>query len=280
MLTKSRTMSVNSFKRLGKGSFATVFVCEGRGGVVLKQVHDPDDVGVLLREHDDLVILNKECSNASQLFKIPCAHGSYKDYYSFAQDVGTEDMSLPPNALYVMQRLWPISPAMATRIKDSFFPQPFRDQHLLLARLYMGKGCGREESRFLNTENFPLYTDRIEKLGLPAEAIAAGMGRMLASINFNAGRDGRDIEFVMCGNPENPMSRVPSYFCIDFNQMREHCGDASVIVKSMVINDPYYPRPWSPYWGAFSGAYLSTAEEAGALPLAQDVLHGVHSFWK
>eukprot|EP00798_Chlamydomonas_sp_ICE-L_P026284 gene26284-biopygen11228 len=261
------------------GSFATVFVSEGRGGVVLKQIQDPckDAVAMLMKEHDDLLTLNSVCGGSSQFFQLPRAHGSYTDYYSFAQEVGiqrTEDMGLPPHALYVMQRIWPVSHWLATSIRDLFLPQPFRDQPppQLLARLYLGNGTSRQGSRFVNTENFPLSADRIERLGLPADKIAAEMGQMLASINFKAGRDGRDIEFVLCGHPENPLSKVPFYECIDFNQMRPHGGSAIVIVSSMVSNDPYYPRPWSPQWQAFADAYLATAAEANESPLAHDVL--------
>eukprot|EP00798_Chlamydomonas_sp_ICE-L_P032813 gene32813-biopygen14022 len=264
------------------GSFATVFVSEGRGGVVLKQIQDPckDAVAMLMKEHDDLLTLNSVCGGSSEFFQLPRAHGSYTDYYSFAQEAGIqriEDMGLPPHALYVMQRIWPVSHWLATRIRDLFLPKPFSDQPppQLLARLYLGNGTSRQGSRFVNTENFPLSADRIERLGLPADKIAAGMGQMLASINFKAGRDGRDIEFVLCGHPENPLSKVPFYECIDFNQMRPHGGSAIVIVSSMVSNDPYYPRPWSPQWQAFADAYLATAVEANESPLAQDVLQKI-----
>ncbi len=106
-------------------------------------------------------------------------------------------------------------------------------------------------------------TVRMEQLGLPLGDIAAGMGQMLGRINFRAGRDGRDIEFVLCGDMSNPLSGRPSYACIDFNQMRPHGGDPGAIVDSIVSNDPYYPKPSSPHWGRFVAAYKAEAAEGG-----------------
>ena len=290
LLVVSRIMDlslVSSFKRLGSGSFATVFVSEGRGGVVLKQIQDPTTFHLLEKEHIDLEILNQSCNTPSDLFfQLPRAYGYYYDYFSFAKELdvpSTVDMGLPPHALYVMQRVWPVSMGIAIRIRDMFFPERMRDQPVspFLARLYLGKAALRPDNRFFNSENFPLDAERITQLGLPAGDIAAGMGQLLARINFRAGRDGRDIEFVLCGHPENPMSKLPWYSCMDFNQMRSHQGNVDVITSSITSNDPYYPRPGSTFWCRFTGAYMAEAEAVSpsAKTLATDVVDKLIDAW-
>ena len=114
-----------------------------------------------------------------------------------------------------------------------------------------------------------------------AQAIAVGMGEMLARINFRAERDGRDIEFVLCGHPENPLSKQPCYSCIDFNQMRPHGGDAGVIASSITSNDPYYPRPTSPFWADFTSAYTLEAQAVSdtAKGLAEAVVEKLLAVW-
>jgi hypothetical protein len=92
-------------------------------------------------------------------------------------------------------------------------------------------------------------------------------------------RDGRDIEFVLGGNPDNPLLPAPSYYVIDFNQMRPHNGDAATIISAIVINDPYYPRPGSPYWEAFRGSYYSRAAACGYGELAAEVIRGLEQKW-
>lgn len=257
--------------RLGSGSFATVFVGEGRGCVVLKQVHDPTRNAELDKEHTDLRLLHEVCRSDDALFVFPRPFGFYRDYLGFARETGMADPgpSGPlhsSHALYVMQRMWPVPLGIASHIRDEFFPEG-QNVTPVLARLYLGRARSSNSSsssRFFCSENFPLDAERIERLGLPSRAIAEGMGQTLGRINFRAGRDGRDVEFVLCGDPDNPLSKRPGYACIDFNQMRPHGDDAAVIVDSIVTNDPYYPRPPSPHWSSFAAAYLREAEEADA----------------
>lgn len=290
LLIVERTMDlavISTFKRLGAGSFATVFVSEGRGGVVVKQVQDPANATLLCKEHNDLEILFKACETAGpSFFSLPRPYGFYNDYFTFAREVGiprTMDLGLPPHAMYVMQRIWPVPASLTERIRELFFPDTVKNQPFapFLARLYLGRAHSRAGNRFFCSENFPLDAARIEKLALPASQIAAGMGQMLARINFRAGRDGRDIEFVICGDAGNPLSKQPTYSCIDFNQMRAHNSDVDVIVSAIVANDPYYPRPSSPLWASFVDAYTAEASlvDSSSAMLAQQVLAELHKQW-
>eukprot|EP00898_Chlorokybus_atmophyticus_P002257 jgi/Chlat1/3031/Chrsp206S03285 len=278
---------ISRFERLGAGSFATVFCNKDYSAVVVKQVRHQADATKLLQEYKDLELLAAACSKQEHLiFQVPQPLGYYDTFQDFANALGNPPgmaLGLPPVAMYVMQRMRPVPLEVGNAIMEKYFPEAEKEKPMppFLARLYLGKETSQARSRFFNLENYPLTTDRIEGLGLPASRIAAGMGQLLSFINFEVGWDGRDIEFVLCSDPNNPMSQEPWYGCIDFNQMRAHNDDVHVIVQSITINDPYYPRPASPYWKAFSGAYLTGAlnisPEAGEL--ATSVLQELEKHW-
>jgi hypothetical protein len=290
LLIVERTMDlavVSTFKRLGAGSFATVFVSEGRGGAVVKQVQDPGNAHLMYKEHEDLQRIVAACDAVGpSFFSLPRPYGFYDTYFAFAREADippTVDLGLPPHAMYVMQRIWPVPTSLTERIRELFFPDVFKTQPFapFLARLYLGRTRTRTNSRFFCSENFPLDATRIEQLALPADQIAAGMGQMLGRINFQAGRDGRDIEFVLSGDAFNPLSKQPAYNCIDFNQMRPHSGDAAAIVSAITANDPYYPRPSSPQWASFADAYTAEANSAdpSSTALSHQVLAALCECW-
>ena len=268
---------VSSFRRLGAGHFATVFVNDVRGGVVVKQVAYPCTASILEKEHSDLQQLHRVCGD-NCLFRLPRPFGYYSSYWSFAKEAEiprTVDLGLPPYAMYVMQRVWPVPNNITEQIRETFFPDQFKNQPSapFLARLYLGRPFSNPSPRIFCSENYPLDASRMDVLGLPSGKIAQGMGQMLARIHFKAGKDGRDIEFVLCGDPENPLSRIPGFFVIDFNQMRPHNNDSDALVQSITINDPYYPRPDSPHWYDFCTAYIT--EAATSPPPALTVAHCV-----
>ncbi|KAG1652791.1 hypothetical protein FOA52_008844 [Chlamydomonas sp. UWO 241] len=112
---------VNSFSRLGYGSFGTIFVSEGRGGVVVKQVQDPANAAVLDKEHRDLKQLYEVVSagGSPSFFSLPRPHGFFQDYWTFAREADlprTFDIGLPPHAMYVMQRIWPVPATLTERM--------------------------------------------------------------------------------------------------------------------------------------------------------------------
>eukprot|EP00898_Chlorokybus_atmophyticus_P002258 jgi/Chlat1/3032/Chrsp206S00234 len=277
---------VGSFKRLGAGSFATVFASEHYGAGVIKQVHDPAQAMTILQEHRDLELIAAICKTREHLFHVPQPYGGYNSYRSLVKAMNIPqhlDLGLSPHALYVMQRMWPVPLNFGFAIREKYFPEAEKQKPLpaFLARLYLGRAKSQASRRFFSCENFPLTADRIEGLGLPAARIAAGMGQLLSCINFEVGRDGRDIEFVLCSNPNNPFSTEPWYGCIDFNQLRAHSDDVDVIVESITINDPYYPRPTSPYWQDFCCAYLAGAFQVSspAGNLATAVINKLMERW-
>jgi hypothetical protein len=161
---------ISRFRRLGAGSFATVFVSDDRGGVVVKQVKDPATADILAKEHRDLEELHAACNKPEYLFKLPQPHGVYDTYYDFARDANiprTMDLGLPPHAMYVMQRIWPVSDSLSIEIRDRFFPEAMKPQPCaaFLARLYLGSD--KTSSRFFNSENFPREMSASQYQGEP-----------------------------------------------------------------------------------------------------------------
>ena len=108
--------TVSTFTRLGAGSFATVFVSEGRGGAVVKQVKAPGNADLLCKEHADLETLYRECASPSSFFQLPRPFGFYNDYWTFAREANiprTLDLGLPPHAMYVMPACSPTCAELA-----------------------------------------------------------------------------------------------------------------------------------------------------------------------
>lgn len=186
---------------------------------------------------------------------------------------------LGPPALHAMHMVQPVPRGVAADIAARFFPEHHRGSEPppFLARLYIGaeprraRAAGMPAKIIFSPLNFHLSACMMEELSLPVAEVAKAMGRTLAMINFMTGADGRDIEFVLGGDPDDPL-RKAGYACIDFNQLRQHCGDPGVIADAWSQNDPYYPRPSSAYWAHFESGYLETAERASQCPLASRVI--------
>lgn len=275
--------TLSSFRRLGAGSFATVLVSDARGGVVVKQVQDQCNAGLLRKEHSDLQLLLQVCQLASpSFFSLPDPHSYHYDYAAFAREAGiprTLDLGLPPRAMYNMRRIWPV-PVGLTFGKCSF-------QMLSRAK----RSC---PSLHACTWGVPAAEQtaassalRTSRSMLPALSSWGCLRRRLRYAwdrCWHASTSGlgvTDIEFVLCGNASNPLSRHPAFSCINFSQMRPHDGVAAEIASATVTNDSYYPRPSSPHWGAFAGAYTAEAarKDAPSAALAQEVLEVLRERW-
>lgn len=175
-------------------------------------------------------------------------------------------------------------PPLAKRIRQLCFPDAFKhDVRPFLGRVYFGQRRA-STSRFFNPLNFAITPACLEALGLPCEGLAASMGTALARIHFVAAFDGRDVEFIL-GGALHHANVEPSFFVIDFNQMRRvppGGGDAVVqqLAEAVWTNDPYVPRAESPFWPAFRAGYEAAAADAGALATAQAVLAALAAHWQ
>lgn len=247
--------------RLGAGRFATVFVVEGGAFRALKLVTDNTRAAELEKEYIYLQLIYTRCYHKGSFFHLPRPYSFHASMFAYAEVLNFPTTGILDHAMYSMQRVMPVPPALSSRIRAKFFPAQLRDglkYKPFLARLYLGKRpqpppeSGRPV--FFNHCNFPLTAEMLDELGLPVADIAEGMGRLLSRIHYQAGQDGRDIEFVLGGDKRDQ----PKFFCIDFNQMR-NWDDVQELVTSFTTNDPYYPRPGMMYWDAFKSAYLDEA---------------------
>ena len=290
--------SSQTFHRLGAGSFATVYACPAWAAVAVKQGSDPSRAPDLQREYD---VLCRLCALSAtladvqphgHLFSLPRGLSFYDSFAALAEskdikgDAATARMG--PGAVYLMERVWPVPPKLAGRIRTAFFPPAFKqDTTPFVCRLYLG---GREQPAaaadaapgFFHAMNFPLTPDRLSALDQSCEKIAAGMASSLAFIHFGAVFDGRGVEFVLCGSPRDPSERH-SFYAIDFDQMRPLSGDAaaeaSQIADAVWSNDPYVPRPGSTYWDVFSAAYTVAAVSFAKVEVAKSVLAALEAHW-
>ena len=187
-----------SIVRIGAGSFATVYVCQGYNNLAFKRVADPGRGAELRKEHDDLLLLYQtpQLLSPDSLFKVPRPDAFFPSYAEFrlATSISQpelEEPALNDAAVCTMERVWPVPRLLAARIRQLFFPEQHRgNEQLFLARLYLGREV-RAASRFFNPLNFPLDSSRLQQLQLPVDCrqIAWHIGRCLAAIHFLARRD-------------------------------------------------------------------------------------------
>lgn len=278
--------------RIGAGSFAEVFVWEGRNSVALKIVKDSSRCPELLREFQALESASKCMSGQGLLFSIPAVSDYYTSFGLFRRDMalqqtveGMEDIA----CLYAMERVWPVPRNLILVIRERFFPPQYKEYEKgFLARIYLGKkrnGSADRPRRFFNPNNWALDTDSLEELDLPTGRISMDMGRLLARLHFVASCDARDVEFVLGGDPLDPFKKFKCY-CFDFNQVRQvdqndRKSFVATVVDSFFMNDPYYPRPSMKLWEEFKMGYLTEASSAvqenrqRTRMLAEEILEGI-----
>ncbi|MCJ1413014.1 hypothetical protein MMC19_007115 [Ptychographa xylographoides] len=171
------------------------------------------------------------------------------------------------------------------------------DNKHCLVRIYLGEN--EQDEEFYNSlQNFPMYLNMIEEVGLDKTALAIEMAIALAIIHWQAQVDAMDSEFVLgstaatLSNRRRPflpgkgtkvLPRPQEIRTIDFTERSTHVwvldfdkansielteSDVNEkLVPAFLGNDPYYPRPDidGDLWEDFSKAYL----EASMLVLQQ-----------
>ncbi|KAJ3050163.1 hypothetical protein HK097_008847 [Rhizophlyctis rosea] len=159
-----------------------------------------------------------------------------------------------------MRRIFPVPPGIAKQVKD-YFPEQFKTVGQdFLCRIYFGKeqSASTAPKQFFNANNFPLYPDRVRRLGFSVDALARSMGKILGRMVHNGGLDPRDVEFVMGASDNDPLG-APDLFVIDFNQVTPHKGSMEQVARSLIINDPYFPKPHMNGYAAFKDGWLTAA---------------------
>ncbi|KAJ5486537.1 hypothetical protein N7530_000837 [Penicillium desertorum] len=208
--------------------------------------------------------------------------------------------------LFQVQRILPLPKPCREALIRLYFPKTMHesahedpDNKACLVRPYLGQRRGERElsNPALSLQNFPLYLDQIEELGLEVEAIqfSEEMAIGLATIHWKACLDGMDMEFVLgsaATNGELPTvvenfktvapfdipagdfkRRQVHLWMLDFDKADQLCLHVKEswktccdkMVTAVTANDPYFPNPAATgtleqkLWDAFERAYLLAA---------------------
>lgn len=169
-----------------------------------------------------------------------------------------------------------------------------------LLRAYLGRRRARDDSTGqpkvvtnFALRNYNLHLDQMLELGLDVHLFANMMGTTLADVHWGAGVDAFDVEFVLGGARETTTTqgfgvdeeRVADMWLLDFNlcsrfEVEQFVGEAERLdglvehlIYAFFVNDPYYPRPWTPkdrergreegdilLWETFAKAYVGQAD--------------------
>ena len=150
-----------------------------------------------------------------------------------------------------------------------------------LIRPYLGRrkvvpGTGNldrpSKLRVFSLRNHPLYLDQMEQLHLDEDAkvYAKIMAEALAMMHWLAEVDANDVEFVLAPSRvdnhykprlENSLGKHVVWL-LDFDYCNPMTMDLEGIEKAVAAffrNDPYYPRPGTPFWELFKQAYLQAS---------------------
>ncbi|KAJ3001217.1 hypothetical protein HKX48_003004 [Thoreauomyces humboldtii] len=228
---------------------------------------------------------NEDALLVDLTFRVPKFYAFYENAKALSEHLALSHIPFEnhENPIYACRRVWPIPPTFKDKIIVNYFPEQFqsKEEHEFIARIYLGQTASRSQStrpsRFFNANNFPLYAPRIEELGFDVCVLAASMGKTLGRIVHVANLDPRDIEFVLGGSDQSYVG--PDLFVIDFNQCSPHNDNAEEIVRSIRINDPYYPRPGMKGWTQFRDQYLLTAREENKETLGSNVIEQLEKYW-
>lgn len=189
----------------------------------------------------------------------------------------------------VSERIQPLCAGGREELVRRYCPGDIQDRILAdgkneacLARLYLGRRRKQTQSgarrRFFSLRNYPLHADQVEELGLPSAEYARAMARALAFLNWGAGIDGNDVEFVLAaprtgaGNPGWDSGSLGRHglWMLDFDCCRGITMDekgVEQIVRAFWRNDPYYPRPGGGadgderLWEVFAAEYRRASVE-------------------
>lgn len=214
--------------------------------------------------------------------------------------------------LFFVQRIPALSEPIRTALIQRYFPLQYqeaaikdRENEACLVRPYLGQRRSDREMRNPQDtlQNFPLYLDQLEDIGLDIKQYAIEMALGLAAVHWGACLDGMDMEFVIGSTSptleQSPIPVIPNFqnikpfsipagninlrrrpthlWVLDFDKAEEldyidkWDESRAKLVTAVTANDPYFPNPSSDgstegdIWGVFEATYM----EAGMVILGQ-----------
>ncbi|KAL8952595.1 MAG: hypothetical protein Q9222_001510 [Ikaeria aurantiellina] len=194
----------------------------------------------------------------------------------------------PCNVL-VTDRILPLSQSTRETLTNKYCPEKLKadirsseaDRDCLI-RPYLGRKRHRfacRNSRFtaFSLRNYPLYSDQIAELNLPATPYASIMAETLAMLYWTAHIDANDVEFVLAPPPphthqagsqdtpaiiESPILGEHTIYLLDFDCCRDMPMDKAGVqqaVNAFYRNNPFFPRPGQALWEGFKTAFLQAS---------------------
>ncbi|KAL4881648.1 zinc finger protein-domain-containing protein [Aspergillus karnatakaensis] len=188
-----------------------------------------------------------------------------------------------PCTMIHAQRIPPVSKGARRLLTERYCPKPLISEIMTsdtnrdcLIRPYLGRRriqttSSRSKFQAFSLRNYPLHLDQMEEPGIPREDIigyARTMADALAVMHWVAEVDGNDVEFVLAA-PNNKSGQTWSnvlgkhqMWLLDFDLVRTITLDEQGVeqaAKAFCKNDPFFPRPASLLWRAFSQQYLATS---------------------
>lgn len=208
--------------------------------------------------------------------------------------------------LFFVQRIPALQETTRTALIQRYFPLQYQDEAMkdpenkaCLVRPYLGQRRGaREINNPQDTlQNFPLYLDQLEEIGLDIKQYAIEMALGLAAVHWQACIDGMDMEFVIgSASPTldpTTISIIPDFqniepfsipagsntdrrpthlWVLDFDKaealdyINEWDESRAKLVTAVTANDPYFPNPASEgttereVWDVFELTYMDAAK--------------------
>ncbi|KAH8750479.1 hypothetical protein BGZ57DRAFT_775359 [Hyaloscypha finlandica] len=309
MVAQARTSEDPDFRVIGEGSCGIVFAQEGRSIVFKVAKHDPAQL------HNDHR-MHLRVSAAFDAHPVPGI--TIPQVRQFVEETETEFFPTKsklvlrarsarctiPTTVIVSDHILPLPERIRETLIEKYCDERVKDEARsnphnkdCLARVYLGKpdtttsnehrDPANSRPRFFTLRNFPMYYARLLDMRFDCDKIAQCMGRALAVLHWEAGVDGRDVEFVLgsssvkdpeyhfatAENQEDFYHRSIQLWMLDFNLVQEISRDSAGVdqaVHAWRTNDPYFPRPkktsspqWpsSPHFLVFMRSYLRASSE-------------------
>ncbi|RAQ50412.1 hypothetical protein AFGD_002736 [Aspergillus flavus] len=292
--------SHENYIRIGSGFCGTVWARSLDGPVIKREDGGPsrslaNDFVMHKRALDAFVKLPlTKCSSPDYLIqpqvRIPQCYSFLTPQHTWwGENLSHFPPGFSPCNAMSSERIPPFPEDVRVLIVERYCPPEIRNQILLsasnracLIRPYIGRRRtygtamnARSRFRGFSLQNYPLHLDQMVELGIPSthiERYAAMMGEALATLHWLGEIDGNDVEFVLAPPPRNDDCTTTvtnvlgehTLWMLDFDLCRSMAMDLEGVkqaANAFCRNDPFYPRPPTDQWIAFSRQYLQTSAD-------------------
>ncbi|KAI1458351.1 zinc finger protein-domain-containing protein [Annulohypoxylon moriforme] len=299
--------SNSSFIKIGAGACGAIFAEDGEALVTkLAKAHNKDlwnDYTMHTLIFEKAQAFNVEVQIPRPYFFVPKDDQEYFEKHLNLCETARDTCHLPTDIL-VAERIVPLPKITRMLLIEKYCVPHHRSDALAdpanrdcLVRVYLGSQKGKSRGRFFSLRNLKLHLNQLAELELGVDALSHQMAEALATMQWAAETDARDVEFALGSSsqiiPISPKSyaeimkmepasytgplsrhhedffrRTTQLWLLDFNQVRSVTLDQKGIdqmVDAFKVNDPYFPRPLQKdrlakrIWNQFVRSYLKTS---------------------